>query len=88
MPSRPPCRPYGPPYSSVRSELPEVGQLALREFLDENLNNRLTRPSQSSTGPPVPSIMKDGSLRLAVDDRGRNKITQRMGIRPRVSLIG
>jgi len=57
--------PYGPIYS-----LSEVEQLALREFLDGNLNNELICPSQLSTGPPVLFIKKkDGSLRLAVDDR-------------------
>jgi len=63
-----------PPYAPIYS-LSEVEQLAPREFLDENLNNQLTRPSQSSTGPPVSFIRKDGSLRLAVDDRGLSKIT-------------
>jgi len=64
--------PYGPIYS-----LSEVEQLALREFLDENLNNQFIRPSQSPTRPPVLFIKKDGSLRLANDDRGPNKITQK-----------
>jgi len=52
--------PYGPIYS-----LSEVEQLALREFLDENLNNEFLL----SYGPPVLFIKKDGSLRLTVDDR-------------------
>jgi len=52
--------------------LPVVEQLAI---LDEDLNNQPTRSSQFSTGPPVPFIRKDGSLRLAVDDRSLNKIT-------------
>jgi len=62
--------PYGPIYS-----LSEVEQLALREFFDENLNNQFIRPSQSPIRPPVLFIRKDRSLRLAVDERGLNKIT-------------
>jgi len=65
--------PFGPIYS-----LSEVEQLALREFLDENLKNQFIRPSQSSAGAPVLFIKKkDGSLRLAVDYRGLNKITKK-----------
>jgi len=65
--------PFGPIYS-----LSEVEQLALCEFLDENLKNQFIRPSQSSAGAPVLFIKKkDGSLRLAVDYRGLNKITKK-----------
>ena len=65
--------PFGPIYS-----LSEVEQLALREFLDENLKNEFVRPSQSSAGAPILFIKKkDGSLRLAVDYRGLNKITKK-----------
>ena len=65
--------PFGPIYS-----LSEVERFALREFLDENLKNQFVRPSQSSAGAPVLFIKKkDGSLRLAVDYRGLNKITKK-----------
>jgi len=65
--------PFGPIYS-----LSEVEQLALREFLDENLKNQFIRPSQSSAGAPILFIKKkDGSLRLAVDYRGLNKVTKK-----------
>ena len=65
--------PYGPIYS-----LSEVEQLALREFLNENLANHFIRPSQSSAGAPILFIRKkDGSLRLAVDYRGLNRITKK-----------
>ena len=65
--------PYGPIYS-----LSEVEQLALREFLSENLANHFIRPSQSSAGAPILFIRKkDGSLRLAVDYRGLNRITKK-----------
>ena len=65
--------PFGPIYS-----LSEVERLALREFLDENLKNQFIRPSQSSAGAPVLFIKKkDGSLRLAVNYRGLNKVTKK-----------
>ena len=45
--------------------------------MDENLNHQFVHPSQFSTAPPALFIKKtDGSLRLAVDDRGLNKITK------------
>ena len=54
----------------------------------ENLNNQFIRPSQSSTGPPVLFIRKkDGSLHLAIDDRGLNKSPKSIGIRSRLSLV-
>jgi hypothetical protein len=53
------------PYSPIYS-FSEVEKLALREFLDENLNNQFIRPSQSSASPPV--LARTGSLRLAVHD--------------------
>ena len=66
-----------PPFSPIYS-LSEVEQLALREFLDENLKNHFIRPSQSSAGAPVLFIKKkDGSLRLAVNYHGLNKITKK-----------
>ena len=66
-----------PPFSPIYS-LSEVEQLALRDFLDDNLKNQFIRPSQSSAGAPILFIKKkDGSLRLAVDYRGLNKITKK-----------
>ena len=65
--------PFGPIYS-----LSEVEQLALRQFIDENLANHFIRPSQSPSGAPILFIKKkDGSLRLAVDYRGLNRITKK-----------
>jgi hypothetical protein len=65
--------PFGPIYS-----LSKVEQLALKMFLDENLANRFIRPSQSPAGAPVLFIKKkDGSLRLAIDYCGINKITKK-----------
>ena len=65
--------PFGPIYS-----LSEVEQLALKTFIDENLSSGLIRPSQSPAGAPILFIKKkDGSLRLAVDYRGLNRITKK-----------
>ena len=65
--------PFGPIYS-----LSEVEQYALRQFIDENLANHFIRPSQSPSGAPILFIRKkDGSLRLAVDYRGLNRITRK-----------
>ena len=65
--------PFGPIYS-----LSEVEQLALRQFIDENLANHFIRPSLSPSGAPILFIKKkDGSLRLAVDYRGLNRITKK-----------
>jgi len=83
----PPRRPYdhsidledgtSPPFGPIYS-LSEVEQIALRTFLDENLANEFIRPSQSSAGAPILFIKKkDGSLRLAVDYRGLNRITRK-----------
>ena len=64
---------FGPIYS-----LSEVKQLALRNFLDENLANEFICPSQSSAGAPILFIKKkDGSLHLAVDYRSLNHITKK-----------
>ena len=65
--------PFGPIYS-----LSEVEQLALKQFIEENLSSGLIRPSQSSAGAPILFIKKkDGTLRLAVDYRGLNRITKK-----------
>jgi len=66
-----------PPFSPIYS-LSKVEQVALRQFLDENLANQFIRPSQSSAGAPILFIKKkDGSLCLAVDYRGLNCITKK-----------
>ena len=66
-----------PPFGLIYS-LSEVEQLALRQFLDENLSNHFIRPSQSPSSAPILFIKKkDGSLRLAVDYRGLNRITRK-----------
>ena len=64
--------PFGPIYS-----LSEVDQFALRQFLDENLANHFTCPSESPSGAPILFIKKDGSHRPAVDYRGLNRITRK-----------
>jgi hypothetical protein len=49
--------PFGPIYS-----LSEVEQLALQQFIDENLASHFIQPSQSSMGAPILFIKKkDGS---------------------------
>jgi len=64
---------FGPIYL-----LSEVEQLALRDFLDENLTNKFIRPSKSPASAPILFIKKkDSSLRLTVDYRGLNKITKK-----------
>ena len=66
-----------PPFGLIYS-LSEVELLALREFLDENLKNKMICPSQSSARAPILFIKKkDGSLCLAVDYCGLNKITKK-----------
>ena len=86
-PTLPPRRPYdhqinledgtSPPFSPIYS-LSAVEQLALKQFIEENLSSGLIRPSQSSAGAPILFIKKkDGSLRLAVDYRGLNRITKK-----------
>jgi len=65
--------PFGPIYS-----LSEVEQLTLRDFLDENLANKFIRLSKSPASVPILFIKKkDGSLRLAVNYRGLNKIMKK-----------
>ena len=66
-----------PPIGRMYS-LSEKEMLALREFLDENLNNGFVRTSNSSHGAPILFVKKkDGSLRLCVDFRGLNKISKK-----------
>ncbi len=83
----PPRRPYDhsiviedgttPPFGPIYL-LSEVEQLALRNFLDENLANEFIRPSQSLAGTPVLFIKKkDSSLHVAVDYHSLNRITKK-----------
>jgi hypothetical protein len=66
-----------PPIGRMYS-LSEKEMGALREFLDDNLNNGFVRPSNSSHGAPILFVKKkDGSLRLCVDFRGLNKISKK-----------
>ena len=66
-----------PPFSPIYS-LSEVEQLALHEFLEENLANHFIRPSSSPAGTPILFIRKkDGLLQLAVDYQGLNHITRK-----------
>ena len=65
--------PSGPIYS-----LSEPEQLALREYIQENLAKGHIRSSSSPGGAPVLFVKKaDGSLRLCVDYRALNKITRK-----------
>lgn len=65
--------PLGPIYS-----LSETEQLALREYLSENLSKGFIKQSQSPCGAPILFVKKkDGSLRLCVDYRGLNRITRK-----------
>jgi len=63
--------PFGPLYSLSRPEL-----VALKEWLDENLQKGFIRASSSPAGSPILFVKKsDGSLRLCVDYRGLNEGT-------------
>ena len=65
--------PFGPLYNLFQVEL-EV----LREYIADNLAKRFIQPSSSSAGAPVLFAKKrDDSLRLCVDYRGLNFITQK-----------
>ena len=66
-----------PPFRPIYS-LSEVEQLALHQFLDENLTNHFICPSQSPSGAPILFIKKkDSSLHLAVDYCSLNHITRK-----------
>ena len=68
--SRPPL---GPIYSLSALELQ-----TLREFLNKNLRTGIIRLSNSPCSVPVLFMKKkNGSLRLCVDYRGLNKLTQK-----------
>ena len=62
---------YRPIYPLSQNELK-----ALREYLEENLEDERIRPSKSPAGAPILFVPKKvGSLRLCVDYRGLNKVT-------------
>ena len=66
-----------PPLSPIYS-LSEAEQLALREFLAENLSKGFIKQSKSSCGAPILFVKKkDGSLRLCVNYRGLNHLTHK-----------
>jgi hypothetical protein len=83
----PPHRSYNLKIDLEEGAEPPIGRMyslsekemgALREFLDDNLNNGFVRPSNSSHGAPILFVKKkDGSLRLCVDFRGLNKISKK-----------
>ena len=51
---------------------------ALREFLEEHTQNGFICPTKSPWGAPVLFVKKkDGSLRLCVDFRALNKVTEK-----------
>lgn len=65
--------PHRPIYNLSEKEL-EV----LREYLESAMNKGWIRPSTSPAGAPILFVpKKDGALRLCVDYRGLNAITQR-----------
>src|SRR5258708_9203890 len=64
---------HGPIYSLSPPEL-----AALREFLEEHTQNGFIRPTKSPWGAPVLFVKKkDGSLRLCVNFRALNKVTEK-----------
>lgn len=65
--------PFGTIYGLSKLELD-----ALKESIDENLAKGFIRPSQSPAAAPILFVKKkDGSLRLCVDYRGLNKVTNK-----------
>ena len=65
--------PFGPIYSLTEKETQE-----LREYLDVNLRKGFIRPSTSSAGAPILFVpKKNGKLRLVVDYRRLNAITNK-----------
>src|SRR5258706_14459556 len=52
--------------------------MALREFLEEHTRNGFIHPSKSPWGSPVLFVKKkDGSLRLCMDFRALNRVTEK-----------
>jgi hypothetical protein len=65
--------PFGPIYGLSEPELK-----ALREYIDENLSRSFIRASSSPAAAPILFVRKkDGSLRLCVDYRALNAITEK-----------
>lgn len=65
--------PYGPIYPLSPAELRK-----LREYIDNNLKKGRIRPSKSPAGSPILFVpKKDRRLRLCVDYRGLNKVTEK-----------
>ena len=65
--------PWGPIYFTSEKE-----QLAMWEYIQENLAKGYIRPSKSPAGAPVLFVRKaDGTLRVCMDYQGLNKITRK-----------
>lgn len=65
--------PFGPIYPLAEQEL-----AALRDYIKEATEKGWIRPSSSSAGAPILFVpKKGGQLRLCVDYRGLNKVTQK-----------
>ena len=66
-----------PPHGKLYN-MSEVELKTLKDYLDDMLDKGFIQPSKSPVGAPVLFVKKkDGSLRLCVDYRGLNKITQK-----------
>src|SRR5258708_2702856 len=64
---------HRPIYSLSPPEL-----VALREFLEEHTRSRFIHPSKSPWGSPILFVKKkDGSLRLCMDFRALNRVTEK-----------
>ncbi|CEP01920.1 hypothetical protein PBRA_008863, partial [Plasmodiophora brassicae] len=64
-----------PPFCRLYGLSPRE-QVALKKYLEDNLQSNFIRPSRSSAGAPILfAKKKDGSLRLCVDYRGLNSVT-------------
>src|SRR5258708_15868208 len=66
------------PFHRLIYSLSPLELTALREFLEENVQNGFICPSKSLWGSPVLFVKKkDGSLRLCVDFRALNRVTEK-----------